>query len=236
MIPIPKHIEGMKAYYDTGFIKISTGSCTDDGSEDNAALVFVDEIVVNPGVVGVNGIDAGSLGDDLYYYVWAIYNSTTESSAGLISLSSTSPQLPTGYDKKRLLSAFRTISSATILDFITRGNGHIKFIEYLVELNQFNVVLANGDDDDWTVVDVSSRVPPISFNGKFCVCNYEGSEDHVHVRPFECEDDGMTFSIYSICHESVPMECPEQKIEYKTGLDGNAFIAVSGFELNLIDI
>jgi len=46
---------------------------------------------------GVNGLDTGSIAASTWYSVWVIYNPTTETTAGLFSLSSTAPTLPSGY-------------------------------------------------------------------------------------------------------------------------------------------
>ena len=69
-----------------------------------------------------NGLDTGSLIASTYYYVFAIYNSTTSSVATLSSLSPTAPTLPTGYTYFRLIGLFRTNSSSQI-DALYNQNG-----------------------------------------------------------------------------------------------------------------
>lgn len=57
---------------------------------------------------GANGLDAGSEagnGPDTKYFVWVIYNPTTDTVAGLLSTSSTTPVLPSGYDLAGLVGA-----------------------------------------------------------------------------------------------------------------------------------
>jgi len=60
---------------------------------------------------GVNGLDTGSMATNTWYYVWLIYNGSNV--AGLISLSHTSPTLPSGYTHKALLGAVKTGATAT---------------------------------------------------------------------------------------------------------------------------
>ncbi len=50
---------------------------------------------------GANALDTGVIATGMYY-VWAIYNPTSATSAGLISLSNTNPTMPSGYTHKRL--------------------------------------------------------------------------------------------------------------------------------------
>jgi len=69
-----------------------------------------------------NGLDTGSLIASTYYYVFAIYNSTTSTVATLASISPTAPTLPTGYTYFRLIGLFRTNSSSQI-DPLYNQNG-----------------------------------------------------------------------------------------------------------------
>jgi hypothetical protein len=52
-------------------------------------------LTINASSVGANGLDTGALAISTWYYVYVIWNETTV--AGLVSLSSSAPTLPTGY-------------------------------------------------------------------------------------------------------------------------------------------
>ena len=54
---------------------------------------------------GVNGLDTGTAAAGNWYYIFAIYNPTTNTSASLISLSMTAPTLPAGYTMAAILGA-----------------------------------------------------------------------------------------------------------------------------------
>jgi hypothetical protein len=55
---------------------------------------------------GANALDTGTIAASTWYSVWAIWNGTT--TAGLLSLSSTAPTLPSGYTHKARIGWVRT--------------------------------------------------------------------------------------------------------------------------------
>jgi hypothetical protein len=61
---------------------------------------------------GINGLDTGTIAASTWYSVWAIYNPTTAAYAGLLSLNTTSPTLPTGYTFYCRLGWIQTDSTA----------------------------------------------------------------------------------------------------------------------------
>ena len=67
-------------------------------------------LLIDSATVGANGLDAGVLAASTWYYIWAIWNGTT--SAGLLSLSSSAPTMPSGYTHKAMIGAIRTDSTA----------------------------------------------------------------------------------------------------------------------------
>ena len=62
--------------------------------------------------VGANALDAGTIAASTWYSVWAIYNPTTQTTAGLLSLSATAPTLPSGYTHKARVGWIRTDGTA----------------------------------------------------------------------------------------------------------------------------
>lgn len=59
---------------------------------------------------GANALDTGTLASSTWYSVWVIWNGTT--TAGLLSLSSTSPTMPSGYTYKARIGWIRTDATA----------------------------------------------------------------------------------------------------------------------------
>ena len=57
---------------------------------------------------GANGIDTGTFNPNSWYSVWVIYNPLTQTVAGLLSSSETTPVLPIGYQFKARVGWIRT--------------------------------------------------------------------------------------------------------------------------------
>ena len=62
---------------------------------------------------GVNGLDTGTAAAGNWYYIFAIYNPTTDTTASLISLSMKAPTLPAGYTMAAILGAAYVAAGAT---------------------------------------------------------------------------------------------------------------------------
>jgi hypothetical protein len=74
---------------------------------------------LNASTGGLNGLDIGSPIANQPYYIWAISNGTT--TGGLISLSSSSPIMPSGYTYKARIGAVFTDSGANFVQLIQVG-------------------------------------------------------------------------------------------------------------------
>ena len=69
---------------------------------------------------GANGLDTGAEAASTWYYVFVIYNATTATVAGLLSLSATAPTMPAGYTYKALVGVVRNDGSSNIVAFHQR--------------------------------------------------------------------------------------------------------------------
>ena len=76
-------------------------------------------LTISTSTSGANGLDTGSIASNTWYYVYVIYNGTTVS--GLISTSSTSPTLPSGYTFKARVGAVR-YGASNLVPTIQYGN------------------------------------------------------------------------------------------------------------------
>jgi len=104
---------------------------------------------------GANGLDTGTEAVDTLYYIWLIYNPTTDTIAGLASLSPSSPTMPSGYTYKYLVSS-------AITDFELAGfYGFRQFMnEYFYDYRQ---QIATGlNSNTYTAQDISGLVPTSS--------------------------------------------------------------------------
>lgn len=136
-----------------------------DVNADDAILVNTSGNGIRTGAVdltlnatnnGVNGLDTGSLGNNTWYYIWLISNGTT--TASLLSTSSTSPTMPSGYTYKYRVGAIRAGGSATFIRILQKGN----FAHYVPAFGSSTPeypILSTFTGNDQTV-SVSDQVPP----------------------------------------------------------------------------
>lgn len=97
---------------------------------------------------GADGLDTGSEATSTWYYLWVIYNGST--TASLLSTSSTTPTMPSGYTYKGLVGAVYNDSGG---DFITIEQ-HNKFVAI-----SSNTAINNNSSTSYTSVSLSSIVP-----------------------------------------------------------------------------
>ena len=117
------HIAGMLVSIDADAdhdINITSGECRD--SADSFDISRSAEYTKKIDAAWAAGDDAGGLAEhavavvanNTIYYIWAIAKSGDNTSDFLISTSSSSPTLPTDYDKKRLIGVTKTDGSANL--------------------------------------------------------------------------------------------------------------------------
>jgi len=92
---------------------------------------------------GANGLDTGSVGASTWYFVWVIYNPTTNTTASLLSLSSTAPTMPSGY-------TYRTRVGANVTDV----SNHFMRIRQMGRKAQYKLTAGTN-----------TLVPPNAANG-----------------------------------------------------------------------
>lgn len=154
------HIQGLTVALDAttpdSLLVLSTGQCADH--YDNIDMVVDAEITLNAGVVGVNGMDVGALGNNLFYYIHVIGDSSGfNKPAGLISLSYDAPALPYGYDSFRMVDIKVTDGTADFILSYTEGvYGCRKFI-----YDAPPIVLTATGQVLFVALDLSETVAPV---------------------------------------------------------------------------
>lgn len=111
----------------------------------------------NLGATGVNGLDTGAAANNTWYYLFGIYNPSSNLTATLASLSSSSPTLPSGYTKFRRIGAVRNVTAALI-----PFNQQNQFIFYDSIDGGTVRVLNGGSATTITAVSASAVVPATS--------------------------------------------------------------------------
>lgn len=166
-------IEGFLVSCDDSEITISSGICQASGSQ--AYFRSDANITIDPTNSGVNGLDAGTLASNTWYFVYVISDGTT--TAGLLSTSQTSPVVPLGYPMKRRVGAVRRVADRFLNQYTAVGDARrtVWYDEEIQDhtdgssnapftlLNQANLTSA------WANVDVSALVPPTSEMGLFSI-------------------------------------------------------------------
>jgi len=119
------------------------------------AIAFASDVTVDITNIGVkNGLDTGSEALNTWYYIWAIKDPTTPEVAGLLSASSTSPTLPAGFTKKRLIGAVKNDGASNFRPFHQYGLDVIGKTG-----NLYGGTITNNSS---VVVSAASFIPPIS--------------------------------------------------------------------------
>lgn len=153
---------------------------TNGGAPNTQMAITADELTLGDGLgnnvksavnvtpnatgVGVNGIDAGALAASTWYYLWVIFNPATQTTAGLISLSSTAPTLPAGYTYKGRVGAVVTDASNHFMRILQKGRE--AYYQVTVGSNTANLPnIASGaagtpSTGTYVATSISGLVPP----------------------------------------------------------------------------
>ena len=133
------------------FIRSGSAVGADDGS---VVIEATADRSVDITASGAGGLDTGSEAASTWYFIYLIWNPTTETEAGLLSASATSPTLPSGYTKKRLVGAVYNDGSSNFRRFVQHG----KYVTINAK-SAFNNAIGTTS----VALDASSIMPPISY-------------------------------------------------------------------------
>jgi hypothetical protein len=123
-------------------------------------------LTINSAGAGANGLDTGTLAASTWYAMWAIYNPSTLTVAGLLSLSSTAPTLPSGYTFKARVGWIRTDGTANKYPLSFKQYGRsVQYVEAAGSNVTSPIVMASGlqgspTTPTWVAIGVSNFVPP----------------------------------------------------------------------------
>jgi hypothetical protein len=157
----PSYIDGIGIIWESpSQITIQKGNCRDDLNTIN--ISNLGSITVDITVSGPGGLDSGGETPDTWYYVWIISDSTeTNPVSAILSLSSTSPTMPAGYDKKRRVGSIRNNSASNIIRFYLYGKSNDR--EYVYDTNKTEMtVLSAGGSVSRSTISLATIMPPTS--------------------------------------------------------------------------
>jgi hypothetical protein len=197
---------------------------TTDGSAYKAESV---NLTVDITASGANGLDTGSEATSTWYYLWVIYNGTTV--AGLLSTSSTTPTMPSGYTYKGLVGAVYNDSGSAFDDFHQVG-GTVASIKV--------AVVSGGTSTSYTSVGLSASVPTNAKRANLSL--YAFDTDTAAVADVASTSSGLGSSRSSMratggsnvfIYDAVTLPLVEsQTIYYKVSSGDSANVYVAGWE------
>jgi hypothetical protein len=155
------HIYGLETNYAAADqVTIETGSCRD--ASDTVDMTVDSQITIDIDTAGANGLDTGSEANSTWYYVWLI-GKANGTVAGLLSTSSSSPTMPSGYLYKRLLGAVKNDSSGDFYPFHSNSKGIIREFQYDIPAGDSRILTDLGAlGTSYTDCDLSHSIPTIA--------------------------------------------------------------------------
>lgn len=151
------------SYSNANQVQIGMGNFRDDTNVQT--FTVGSPITVSINTSGANGLDTGTESANSWYYVWMV-GKTDGTVAGLLSLSSSSPTLPSGYTLKRLLPmAIRNDASSVICPFMVTQGWPFRPTVIYTDANTGGSpyqVLSGGTATSFTSVSTTSMVPPVA--------------------------------------------------------------------------
>lgn len=190
---------------------------------------------------GANGLDTGVEAANTIYYVWVIRKSSDGTKGGLLSTSSTSPTMPSGYDQKALVSAVGNNNSSDFIDFKQTGKRYT-FTSW--------ATLASGNvgTSPWVSIDltpanmstVAGFVPSALSN--FCYGTYSGASAAAAIT----NDSSITADATSL-HRNKQRTGGNSELDkwefdvlttdtiYWVSADAGAIVFLQGFEINKLE-
>jgi hypothetical protein len=132
-------IDGMTLSWvsSTSVAVVLGGSCVVKNTSTAEARVITSSntLAINTGTSGLLGLDTGTITTNRWYYVWMIAKNSNGSSgqdiSAIMSLSATTPTLPSGYTMQRRIGTVRTSSASTsLLEFYQHGTSNVRTYYY----------------------------------------------------------------------------------------------------------
>jgi hypothetical protein len=173
--------------------------------------------------VGANGLDAGALANNTWYYFYVIYDSTGGTTAGLASTSATAPTLPGAYDYMKLVGAMRTGGSATFLLFVQYGNS----VDYYLERSEATGLTSAA----YAAVTLGYVPPSIATRWRAEVDLSDASSSFA--LSFDGTNQYAGLQGMAQISSSLPITVSQTVYYKRAGGSGNLGLWTVGFELNL---
>ncbi len=218
-------VEGLTLSYSTASaVAISVGECRDSTNVDD--ILVSTSLTASLTSSGANGLDTGTEASATFYHVYVVKNPSSGAVASLLSTSSTSPTLPSGYTRFRRIGCFMNGGNGDIVPFFCVGSNRTRHFEYLAT-QSFFMALSGGSATTYTDVSLSSMAP--STASAFLLSVYHSSQN-AYVRPNGGTFDSRLVRAGVQVRFWLPNSDGTNTIEYKnSGGGGSTDISVDGF-------
>jgi len=121
--------------------------------DDSTQLLANINLTIDITASGANGLDTGSEAANTWYSIWVIHNPTTDTVAGLLSTSTLTPTMPSGYTRKRRVGWVRNDGSSNFLKFHKMG-------DWWYFATRQEIIDTYSPASSFTDLDCSSAAPP----------------------------------------------------------------------------
>lgn len=226
------YIQGLPAIWvSNSTLRIGPGSCrSDDDTTDIPVTVNKDAAF---GSTGEGGLDTGSESSSTGYYLWLIWNPSTVTADAMLSLSATSPTMPGGYTKKRLVGYGFNNASSNFWEFAQNGDGRTRLVMYNEVRSPTLRVLSNGSSTTWANVDFSEFVPVNAVS--LLVMAQNNGTNVAYMRPdtFSSSTTGLVFVVEDLSDMLEMLLVDTQFIEYSVLSGGTLTLDAMGYRLKL---
>lgn len=145
------------AYASATTLTVAAGACRNSSNLNDITLAS--SVTINAAVNNINGLDIGSLAASKLYAIYAVGDSTSVNTAGaVISLSTSGPLMPVGYDMYRLIGYVRTNGSSQFLLGYWSGSSNERLFTYDTPIA---TAVTAGAATSYTAVSLDTFVPAV---------------------------------------------------------------------------
>lgn len=159
-VPVAAGFKNLKIIYATAATLTATADAvtveTTTGEAYRAQSVSV---TCNITTSGANGLDTGAEASSTWYSIWLIYNPTTNTQAGLLSLSATAPTMPSGYTFKARLGWVRNNGSSNFINFVQYG----RQVQLVMDGTALPIIAAGGFTASLVAYATTNFIPSTAF-------------------------------------------------------------------------
>ncbi len=220
------YVQGLQAEWvsDTT-LRITPGKCRSDDDTFDMILTSAEDAVITSS--GASGLDTGSESSSTGYYLWLISSPT--SLRAMLSLSATSPTMPGGYTKKRLVGYSYNDSSSNLLEFKMYGDDCTRFVHYNEPRQTVQRLLDGGTSTSWADVDCGDLVPINAISVMIHMQHSTSGLGYIRPNGMSSLTGGSTFC-FAGNENTVEIGIDDQTVEYDTS-SGSLILDLTGYRV-----